>query len=259
MLNFQKEKWIGGEEIIVILQGNVMVSASPIEVVKGTLVVVDDHSEVDFAYLEVLGDSIYSCKKRAYTSADYGAIQTLLDSDIINGTPHMINVYNVGQGLCASIHMDNGGVIFSDIGITKDKIELSSSDVIQAKQQLGMINPKLVVLSHWDLDHILGVTNASEKIYDATWIVPDLWGLFSKTRIGSGAYKSVSKSAIRLLKYLDWRNRDNLFIIVDDVVKTRIYKNPKSNIEIWTGIRKDIGDKKRIINIIVSQKRIIWG
>lgn len=243
LINFKKENWIDGKKIIAIIQGNLMISASPIEVVRGALVIVEDHSKIDLDYLDVLNDSIYSCKKSAYTCINYGEVQTLLDSDVTNGTPRMINVYNVGQGLCASIHMDNGGVIFSDIGITKDKIELSSVDIIKAKQEIGMINPDLVVLSHWDLDHILGVTNASEKIYDATWIVPDLWGLIRRNRKGS--YEGVSKSAIRLLKYLDWRNGNNLFIIADDVDKTRIYKNSKSNIEIWTGIRKNIRGKNK--------------
>lgn len=228
---------INGERIISVLKGKVIVSASPIEYSNGRLVIVKDDACVPEEFKRVLNDSIYEYENKPYTSTNYCEIKKILDTSIINSKPRWIDVYNVGQAYCAAICMDSNEFIFSDIGLTKDKIELEAEEVYKAKDQIRKIKPKMVVLSHWDLDHILGVTNASDSIYDAMWIVPDLWKLRIKNKKGEIDNSLISDSAKRLLKYLDWKNRDQLIIIDDDLSQTCIYENYTGTMSIWSGKR----------------------
>lgn len=234
---YLREGWVRNERIISVLNGRVMVSASPIEFSNGKLVIVEDHSSVPSGFENILNDDIYKCEKESYTSANYCEIEKILNASIINGKPIWINVYNVGQAYCAAICMDSNKLIFSDIGLTKDKIELNAKEIKKAKKQIKKINPQMVILSHWDLDHILGITNASDSIYDAMWIVPDLWKLRISNRKGKIDNKLISDSAKRLLKYLDWKNREKLIIIDDELSKTCIYENPTGTMSIWSGER----------------------
>lgn len=234
---YLREGWINGYEIVSILQGNIMSSASPIEFSGGKLVIVKDTTVVDPEYESVLNDSVYRCNQLPYNIGNYHLIESELNKTVMVGKPKIMDVYNVGQACCSSIVLENDGIIFADIGLTKDKIELDIEEVENAKRKIRDITPQIVILSHWDLDHILGVTNASDDIYSATWIVPDLWGLQTVRKNGTIDGKIISDSAKRLLKYLDWKNKDKLIIIGDDLIKKCIYKNPTETISIWTGKR----------------------
>lgn len=234
-------EWINDEKIIAILSGEVLVSASPIEKVKGQLFIVDDHTEASPEYKDILDDSIYRCEGETLKKHQQSYINDTLDNTILNGKPKILNVYNVGQGNCAAIEMEAGGNIFADIGLTNDVIELSSKNIEKSKQKISDVSPEVVILSHWDLDHILGVTNAADCIYDSTWVVPDLWGLMkytSKKRNGQINYTYISDSAKRLLKYLDWRNKKRLLVVDDTFANSLIYSNPTENVSIWSGTRK---------------------
>jgi beta-lactamase superfamily II metal-dependent hydrolase len=237
-----KEGCINKHKILAVVRGEVMVSASPIDNIPGMLYIIEDYSKVSPEYEAILNDSIYECKKVPYRESDSLEITKTLDKTIINGKPKILNVYNVGQGNCASIEMENGSFILADIGLTNDKIELSQKYTVIAKRKIRDINPQIIILSHWDLDHILGITNTADSIYDSVWIVPDLWGLkrfVAKKKSGEVNYKYVSDSAKRLLKYLDWRNRDNLLIIDDSFSRKQIYSNTLDSVSIWTGERCD--------------------
>ena len=155
----------------------------------------------------------------------------------MSGKPRSFNVYNVGQACCTSVTLENKGIFFADIGLTKDRVELDMEEIKNAKKKINGIIPQAVILSHWDLDHILGITNACDSIYDATWIVPDLWGLQIVKKNGTIDEKQISDSAKRLLKYLDWKIKDKLIIVGDDLIKKCIYENPTKTVSIWTGER----------------------
>lgn len=226
--------------VIAVVEGNLIASASPIALIRGKLVIVEDKSGIDPEFADILNDKIYQCKQTPYTSANADQISKRLMGTAIEDTPNHINVYNVGQAYCAEIKMKNGKVIFSDIGLTKDKIELNTSEVKRAKSKIFSVNPQMVILSHWDLDHILGVTNASDSIYDALWIVPDLWGLKTIKRNGMIDNSLISDSAKRLLKYLDWKNRNQLIILGDTLSKRLIYENAAKTMSIWSGERRSV-------------------
>lgn len=243
---------VGDYEVIAEMEGILTASASPIDNIRGKLVIVDDKTSVDPEFADVLNDNIYKCAQKPYTSHNVNQINKRLIGTAIEDNPRYIKVYNVGQAYCAEIRMESGKVIFSDIGLTKNKIELDTKEIKKAKNKIWVINPQMVILSHWDLDHILGVTNASDSIYDAMWIVPDLWGLQSLKGSGKIDNNLISDSAKRLLKYLDWKNSDNLIILGDDLSKRLIYENATKTMSIWSGERRSasgVNDNKERYNI----------
>lgn len=232
-----------GAKGTAILTGNILTSASPIEYISGRLVIVEKNPELPHDYEKLVKEDIYQCQSDAYTLAKKNELQIVLDKVFDGEIPQAVKVYNVGQGYCASIIMQSDRTVFSDIGLSKDPQELSLQEVRSAKSEIRKTTPPLaVVLSHWDLDHILGVTNAADNIYDAVWIVPDIYTLKKNAR----AYpKYVSTSAKRLLKYLDWRNSAKLIRISDEFRRQMVYQNSQEAFSIWTGERRPIHGKNQ--------------
>ena len=115
-------------------------------------------------------------------------------------------VYNVGQGNCISIDFRNEeGIksIFCDIGESmapKDAAE-ERFYIERNSKKINKVDPSIILLSHWDLDHILGVHSLSEKVFididkqkeTTYWIAPNL-KMLSKEKI--------SASSARLCAYL---------------------------------------------------------
>ena len=98
------------------------------------LVIVDDKTNADPEFVDVLNDSIYKCGQKPYTSINVDQIHKRLIGTAIEDNPKYIRVYNVGQAYCAEIKTEKGNVIFSDIGLTKNKIELDSKEIKKAKK-----------------------------------------------------------------------------------------------------------------------------
>lgn len=226
-----------------ILTGSVLTSASPIEYISGRLVIVEKNPKLPNDYKKLINDDIYQCRSGAYTLAKRNELQIALDKVFDGEIPQTVEVYNVGQGYCASIIMHSDRTVFSDMGLSKNPQELCLRKVRYAKSQIRKLTPPIaVVLSHWDLDHILGVTNAADNIYDAVWIVPDIYTSNKTTR----AYpKYISTSAKRLLKYLDWRNSTGLIRISDEFKRQMVYQNGQKAFSIWTGERRPIHGKNQ--------------
>lgn len=76
-------------------------------------------------------------------------------------------IHNVGQGNNVLIELSNGRKFFYDLGMTMDKDERNDPYIQQSIRQFLTISPDMVVLSHWDLDHILGISYADDNIYNA--------------------------------------------------------------------------------------------
>ena len=150
----------------------------------------------------------------------------------LQGRPTSVKVHNVGQANHISICFDSNQYVQFDIGITKDKKDLKK---IRAKhncnQGTGMFcydATGVVILSHWDLDHISGVTDAGQSIYQKQWIVPSFESLLGGNNL--------SLFALTLMAHLQLRNNNNLYIIAEDCVRQKIYDNG-NNMQIWTGQR----------------------
>lgn len=119
----------------------------------------------------------------------------------------LIRHYNVGQGnFSIGYPSEKDGtapsVIF-DMGFTKEEEHSPYSSSVAVIQNLD--NNGVVILSHYDLDHILGAIYAPEGPngpFMRTWILPTIT---SKNK----------RSARNLVLYLLWKNPDRVFFVPD--------------------------------------------
>lgn len=120
--------------------------------------------------------------------------------NLIKGEELHSDIYNVGQGNFVSFGNKNSdGIVLLDVG--ESVVKLDDKDP-RFKHYFENLKPTLIILTHWDLDHILGVVNLYDKIIygdNCTWIAPKLSEL---------PYENVSESAYRLCAYLIKENVD---------------------------------------------------
>ncbi|RMC93132.1 MBL fold metallo-hydrolase [Clostridium autoethanogenum] len=240
-LDFSEEDNYDRNDIIAVIDGNVLFSASPIEEKSGKLVVVENSSSIDPKFIPVLDDSIYKCSTSPIDESGKIIFNGAIDNLKLSFKPKNAIIYNVGQGNNVSIELNGGKHIFFDIGLTKSRVERNQSEIKAAIKEFSKIKPEIVILSHWDIDHILGVSYANHNIYNAVWIVPNLWALMKYTYKNSRRVlklKYISDSAKRLLKYLDFKNDKKLFIIDENWTNNCIYSSKDNKMCIWIGKRK---------------------
>lgn len=97
-----------------------------------------------------------------------------------------LKIYNVGQANCAYIRNDNNlYTMMIDIGADKRFIRrkiIHESDALAENgkmiernyRYIGNTHPKVIILTHWDMDHLLGVCLLDKESFQATWIAPDV-------------------------------------------------------------------------------------
>lgn len=227
-------------EVLATIKGNILFSASPIIEKKGKLIVTKNKgllADVDFQ--KVIDDSVYSCNVVPKKVADQADVVKIIENIVKESVPERLFAFNVGQANCISIALDNGKNIFFDIGLTKNDIERKNLDIKKAISEYGKIEPDLIILSHWDLDHILGIPYADSAIWNSHWVVPDLWGLQNYTykKNGKIKYKYLSDSAKRLLKFLAWKHPDKIVIIDEEWKEQCIYSDTSGKFKLWCGKR----------------------
>lgn len=139
------------------VEGEILTCTSPLKNSKGTLrfkrkFTDSEKNEINRVY------SFHACHSRC----DFTNILTQQASSIQKAT-----IYNIGHGNFIALgDSNNEAKIVYDIG-TPYRAKLSLYD---AKDIMKIINPDLVIISHWDSDHYLGAFQANSNIYDATWI-----------------------------------------------------------------------------------------
>lgn len=84
-------------------------------------------------------------------------------------------VHNVGQGSCNTIIFNSKDKLFYDIGISKYKNkDVSYSTYENTFSRFKLDDYHVVILSHWDEDHFLGLSlDSSGILLRNCWIVPD--------------------------------------------------------------------------------------
>lgn len=97
-----------------------------------------------------------------------------------------LKIYNVGQANCAYIRSDNNlYTMMIDIGADKRFIRrkiIHESDALAENgkiiernyRYIGNTHPKVIILTHWDMDHLLGVCLLDKESFQANWIAPDV-------------------------------------------------------------------------------------
>ncbi|MEJ8553542.1 hypothetical protein [Tepidibacter sp. Z1-5] len=185
-----------------IIKGNLIFSASPIEVRNKCLVITDN--TIPSGYLNRITDkTLFETGHSVINISHRDMLKNLIDKNIPKKIKKIkYTMFNVGQGLCSYVSLNRNYGIFFDVGFTKIKRDTKA---FLNKDAFKTRIPKIIILSHWDLDHILGVSYCNKEIYNRIWIAPDINEIKTKDR---------SISALRLSKYLQLREALNNFGIL---------------------------------------------
>lgn len=198
------------------LTGTFIFSASPLKIYKKRIEIIDveipeEVKNFNKSYLDKVKKYMFDNTKKGYLNKE-------LDKIFPNSYKECeVTIFNVGQGSLNLIEMDGKKFIF-DIGDSKYKgedIEIKNKE--KADKLIKTINPDCVILSHWDLDHILGIAKMTDKIFESYWIVPDIV-----------SEKGFSDSAKRLMCFLAWYNKTKLISVCsecDNMNNTIIFSN----------------------------------
>lgn len=220
------------------IHGFVIFAASPLKRKGAYLKFTNNDDEIDFkdSFSQLLSNG----SQQINTAVRDNYIQLLNSTQNIYGI-----IWNVGQANCISL-MLNQEETFFDIGLPVSG-SIPYDDNNKAREHLKNSNPKVIILSHWDLDHILGVVdigaNSSPKdsynVYtNCYWIVPDLSLLNNR-----------SYSSERLCYYL--LKQEVIWLVNHTNCNSPILQ--QNNISIWQGNgRNSNGGRKNNIGLIIK-------
>jgi hypothetical protein len=155
---------------VVTLRGILETSASPVNYIKGKLLVFKDKS----IKKDILDDinSTYDAHKFGTTSSLN--IKNILQNAWGSDLPQIIDLYNVGHGNADYIRGSKHRILY-DVGYNYRSFpSYQSTRFLRAASAIRKIKPDCVILSHWDLDHIIGCAYADRTIFSKKWIAPHL-------------------------------------------------------------------------------------
>lgn len=202
--------------------GNVIFAATSIEIKRGALVITDEDAPD-----EVVDKILSSYDTTKDVTNDKSLVKKALDSVIPSSIDSIeVATFNVGQGHCSYIILNKNNRILYDVGFTKFN-HSRTFNINKNKIIFKSIQAKAVVLSHWDLDHILGVVYMNDDIYknNTLWVAPDL---------NSPKVKAYASSS-RLCKYMSWNPNVKLIMISDSLNNNQIYPAKLESFNIWKG------------------------
>ncbi len=139
----------------------------------------------------------YSEKKLSSCIKNVKDIKRILASAWKNTICNYIDIYNVGKGNADYIVGNNHKILY-DIGHQCPYPEEKDVYFPKATTEFGELNPDLVIISHWDLDHYIGCLYASDDIFKVNWIAPTLT---------SDSDKIITLNSFRLAAYLKALNK----------------------------------------------------
>ena len=206
------------------IEGIVFFSASPFQIEKRTLCIKNTPAP-DYVISKLKRTYATNASKISMNESKHASLKNWLHSHT-DGDDFRIKVYNVCQGNGIYIYDNSYNRILFDIGFSCNPY---SSDWGSRQQKIvefiySKVNPSMVILSHWDMDHIIGVCFASLNLFDKKWIAPDLNEL---------PESGISIGAARLAKYLHWKN--SLTLIDSTFNNEAVFINNSSGFEIWRG------------------------
>lgn len=159
-----------------LMEGLIESSASPVHYEKGTLIIKNIH----------LGSIILKEINDIYDAPSIGVRS---DKDVNNELEHIFNktkfskvrVYNVGNGNCIYIKGFDGNNpknLLYDIGYHNHAYPsgvLGRTSYQRSIHAIRSFSKHLdcIILSHWDLDHILGCAYAPQYLFHRKWIAPN--------------------------------------------------------------------------------------
>jgi len=197
-INLRKFRILDEEEALLeedsrpLLRGQILFSASPIVRSGTTLkIVAADLKEMSETAEKI--DVNFDCRKFIINDSEKYKIEEVLRNSLsLDTLSPTVLIYNVGQGNNVFIEYAKNKGFFFDIGLTKEKKHKENASIVGAIKNMQDKKADMVILSHWDMDHILGITCADGSIYKCPWIAPNFYDVYNK----------ISLSAQRLCAYL---------------------------------------------------------
>ena len=237
------------------IKGNLVFCASPIERKWCSFIfsyVLKYSNEVpgvidkEIKECENFEEYIDRINKRRRTFHQYNILPCIKNIEKISG-----KVYNVGEGNFISLKVNNTTELLFDVGESKfPRDKLGENKYIRENEdEIITLKPQYIIISHWDIDHILGVYKFNDSgdysfYRDSRWIAPDI------TVLGT----EVSLSAKRLCAYLFHENSLTLINNPNGCFCT-IGDGESSFIKLWQGdCEKNPGSKANNIGLIIEVK-----
>ena len=205
-----------------ILIGMLVTSASPVSIIQGFKLEFTNKS---------LPSHLLDTINRPYNPALLPlcrhvnqVLQDAWDSDTLQS----VDIYNVGKGNADYIRGSKRRILY-DIGydhlLRYPSRHIDQERFPRAVTAIRHLKPHCVILSHWDLDHIIGCAYAPQRIFAVKWIAPTL--------------DAGKVNAIRLARYL------NLFhnlCLVDRTQPNKLIAQAHSgstSVSLWLGQGND--------------------
>ena len=133
------------------------------------------------------------CKPKEKATA---ALTSIIDSNSINNFG--VTLFDVGNANAIQLSINNKTKAIIDFGFSNQKDNKSEIDAFMKHIE----DIDLILLTHWDLDHIKGISQFELPHYHKHWIVPE------------PKITKVSHAALRLICYLVKKiQTDNLIIV----------------------------------------------
>lgn len=198
-LNENIDTIIEDDDEIVMYDGILELSASPVRYENGTLLFFTNRSVPQ----EILNKINDFCRDTIFQNSTDDVIQRILSDIWKNEKINTIDCYNLGKGNADYIHGYSSSMLY-DIGYSYREYPKRKGkyNYYRACNAIRHVHPSCVLLSHWDMDHILGCVYAKQRIFDVPWIAPSL--------MNEGT-KKYSINAYRLARYLYFLN--NLYLV----------------------------------------------
>jgi|GEM_PF-2858219 len=239
--SFEESYLNDGDQII--FSGETIFSASPIVRKSCRLVfspstnsdpdVVDINKNFDKTRLDNKLRSV------AFDVKTENRIKNLMPKKVDNG---MVTIFNIGQGNYVELKV-GGKVFLFDIGMTDNAIDYTSNRIKWNYEKIIPYHrPDAIILSHWDIDHILGVGFLDARhIYSTSlWLAPDLTQL-----------RTVTQSAYRLSFYL--AHKSGIFLVNN--YNSCLYQSNDKRFNIYQGkgtSTKGGGNKANNIGLLIE-------
>lgn len=247
--------WRVREESDIALDGIVEYAASPFVFKKGTLHISTDakgHPKaIDASKQAEIEGMYHDCLKQCMNNPGAQSIKAVISNALNNVSIKCLEIFSVGTANAMILHGTSGAsvkakqIVF-DIGIRGDTTKKGNSSF---PQRIKKLKPDIVILSHWDSDHVFGCAYGSSDLFLCPWIAPN--PALSNWSICAGSE--------RVACYLACLN--NLFLC--DNVGSRIVKvsGSQSSLEIWQGAGRPDGSitMQNRIGLILLIRREIAG
>lgn len=151
-----------------------------------------------------------------------------------------IDIYNVAQANFINCILNNKKNVLFDVGVSRFKCDRESKEVQAALNEISKLLINGIILSHWDLDHILGIAYTHDTAKDCTWIAPDFRKLYDA--------KKHPLSVLRLCNFLIKNGKGCLCLIDTSQINKQFFSSKDGKINLWLGEPKSSNGINRANN-----------